>query len=59
MLLTRWLKRFRRPAAASAMPHKHNCTHAKFKTKAGQGPFLLSCDGRVIPLRKAQFLQHK
>lgn len=31
--------------------------HEGFKTKPGQGPFLLSPDGRVIPLRKARFLQ--
>jgi len=59
MLLTHWLKRGKTPATATHTPHKRNCTHAKFKTKAGQGPFLLSCDGRVIPLRKAQFLHHK
>jgi len=28
-----------------------------FKGKAAQGPFLLSYDGRVIPLRKAYFLR--
>lgn len=32
--------------------------HEGFKTPRGQGPFLLSCDGRVIPLRKARFLRH-
>lgn len=30
--------------------------HKGFKTKPGRGPFLLSYDGRVIPLRKARFL---
>ena len=28
-----------------------------FKGKRDLGPFLLSCDGRVIPLRKAYFLR--
>jgi len=59
MLLTRWLKKDKTLAATTTTNHKHNCTHEKFKTKTGQGPFLLSYDGRVIPLRKAQFLQPK
>jgi hypothetical protein len=33
--------------------HHSHC----FKGKGSQGPFLLSCDGRVIPLRKAYFLR--
>lgn len=33
--------------------------HAGFKTKPGQGPFMRSFDGRVIPLRKARFLLRK
>jgi hypothetical protein len=33
--------------------------HAGFKTRRGEGPFLLSCDGRVIPLRKARFLNER
>ena len=37
--------------------HADNERHACFKTPAGRGPFLLSYDGRVIPLRKARFLQ--
>ncbi len=32
-------------------------SHHQFRTPRGQGPFLLSCDGRVIPLRKAKFLR--
>lgn len=33
--------------------------HCGFKTRRGEGPFLLSCDGRVIPLRKAGFLKRR
>lgn len=28
------------------------CKHDKFRNKPVQGAYLLSCDGRVIPLRK-------
>ena len=30
-----------------------------FKGRKDLGPFLLSCDGRVIPLRKAYFLRDR
>ena len=55
-----WLNRTKEIAApASPATHSHNCTHTKFKTKPGSGPFLPSYDGRVIPLRKAHFLRHR
>jgi hypothetical protein len=33
--------------------------HEAFRPAAGQGPFLPSCDGRIIPLRKAKFLRKR
>lgn len=39
-------------------PHRSDASaHEGFRTRRGQGPFLLSYDGRVIPLRKARFLR--
>jgi hypothetical protein len=38
---------------------RDKATHHGIKTPHGQGPFLLSCDGRVIPLRKAPFLRRR
>jgi hypothetical protein len=62
--MKRFLERFF-PATRPAHPrsgghgrHKHDAAHDGFRTPRGQGPFLLSCDGRVIPLRKARFLRH-
>lgn len=67
--MRRFLQRFfAKPAAApKSAPdgggthrslHGNDTTsHDGFRTKRGDGPFLLSCDGRVIPLRKARFLR--
>ncbi len=60
-LFSRWFNR----QARSKSPASANChgrrdeMHSAFRTKPGRGPFLLSPDGRVIPLRKARFLQDK
>jgi hypothetical protein len=45
------------PGCRSNKPN--TAAHEGFKTKPGQGPFLLSYDGRVIPLRKARFLHRR
>ncbi len=58
-LFRRWFKTGSRhagshdPGRQAMEEERHHC----FKTPAGRGPFLLSCDGRVIPLRKARFLK--
>ncbi len=58
-LFRHWFKSGSRPAGPSGTKRhamedeRHHC----FKTPSGRGPFLLSCDGRVIPLRKARFLK--
>lgn len=62
--MKRFLRRFfpKSPAPSSHTEHsrtiiRDEISHHDFKTPRGQGPFLLSCDGRVIPLRKARFLR--
>ncbi len=60
-LFSRWLNRQHReksPATSHCHGRKDDL-HGAFRTKPGRGPFLLSPDGRVIPLRKARFLQGK
>ncbi len=60
-IFSRWFHRHSPKAAPShggghgPKDEMHRC----FKTAAGRGPFLLSYDGRVIPLRKARFLQDR
>lgn len=63
--MKRFLMRFFRIKDATASKNADHCRsntddsllHEGFKTKPGQGPFLSSFDGRVIPLRKARFLR--
>ncbi len=65
--MKRFLTRFLRTKAAPASTSTGRCRsneddallHKGFKTKPGRGPFLYSFDGRVIPLRKARFLQKR
>lgn len=38
---------------------EHTDHRTCFKSPLGRGPFLLSYDGRVIPLRKARFLRDR
>ena len=61
-LFRRWIRRRHDSpqTLASEAVHRgarHSTRHDCFKSPAGRGPFLPSCDGRVIPLRKAQFLR--
>ena len=64
-MVKRFLKRFFGSKDEPASKNSHHCRsntddtllHEGFKTKPGQGPFLGSFDGRVIPLRKARFLR--
>lgn len=63
--LGRFLQRFF-PAPPSApntsgrsKGRTRSAEHESFRTQAGQGPFLPSCDGRIIPLRKAKFLRKR
>ncbi|HHH35899.1 MAG TPA: hypothetical protein ENK48_03605 [Gammaproteobacteria bacterium] len=60
-IFSRWFHR--RSTQATTRRGKDPATrdemHRCFKTAAGRGPFLLSYDGRVIPLRKARFLQDR
>ncbi len=46
-----------RDKARSTHAERHDAGHQMFRTPRGQGPFLLSTDGRVIPLRKSKFLR--
>lgn len=63
--MKRFLKRFFRIKDAPGPKNTDHCRskmdgshlHEGFKTKPGQGPFLSSFDGRLIPLRKARFLR--
>lgn len=63
--MKRLLKRLFRKQGTAASMNPGTCrshtvdraAHDGFKTRPGQGPFLLSFDGRVIPLRKARFLR--
>ena len=63
-LFRRWIRRKHdcpsalAPEAAPQGAH-HSARHECFKSPAGRGPFLPSCDGRVIPLRKAHFLRRR
>ena len=62
-----FLNRFLRISAWSRSTTTTHCRsdredttlHKGFKTRPGQGPFLQSFDGRVIPLRKARFLPRR
>lgn len=63
-MMKRFFRRFFPKAPADPGPgndgrkiHRDDSAHHGFKTPRGQGPFLPSCDGRVIPLRKARFLK--
>lgn len=61
--LSRWLRLKRDSVSSNSSTCRSSSTdrtmHAGFKTKPGRGPFLLSYDGRVIPLRKARFLHQR
>jgi hypothetical protein len=63
--LGRFLQRFF-PAPPSASDthgrsreRTRSAEHEAFRATPGQGPFLPSCDGRIIPLRKAKFLRKR
>jgi len=61
----RFLQRFFPPPTSDADPagrskgRVRSAEHESFRSATGQGPFLPSCDGRVIPLRKAKFLRKR
>lgn len=63
--LGRFLERFFPAQASAADPasrskrRARSAEHEAFRPAVGQGPFLPSCDGRVIPLRKAKFLRKR
>ncbi len=53
-LFSKWTrKRKPRPVTAPVPEERASrCKHDKFRNKPGSGAYLISCDGRVIPLKR-------
>ena len=60
-LFTKWIRSDKSRAGKNSAQGKgaSRCKHDKFRNKPAHGAYLISCDGRVIPLRKENLPAHK